>query len=66
MTTHNERTQLLAVLEAARTALGSCRTGLKGLVAKGVHSPQFNSDAEQFAAAWRDLRIAVDNAEKIL
>ncbi len=58
---HNQLLLLIRVLDAARTALASCRTGMKSLVGDGVYSPRFNSDAEQFAAAWRDLRKAVDN-----
>jgi len=54
---------LARVLDAATFALALCRTGMASLTGDGVHSPRFNSDAEQFAAAWRDLRAAVEAAE---
>lgn len=65
MTEHNERTKPIAVLAAARVALELCRTGMKELVDNGVRTQRFNSDADQFASAWRDLREAVDDAEAI-
>lgn len=55
--------QLLAVLEAAKVALDTCSLVLRSIVSDGVRSPRFDSDSQQFAAAWRDLRDAVDNAE---
>jgi len=57
-----ERTRLLLVLDAASTALKSCRDSMAGMVEKGVRSQTFRSQADQFAAAWRDLRSSVDAA----
>ena len=51
---------LNALRLAARVALDTCQAGMRPLVEDGVRSQTFNSHAEQFAAAWRDLRLAVE------
>ena len=60
----NERTQQLeAVLVAAKRALETCRVGMQALTGKGVRSQPFSASADQFSAAWRDLKAAVDAVE---
>ncbi len=54
-----EREQLKRIELAARVALETCRASMKPLVRDGVHAQTTNSAAEQFAAAWRDLRNAI-------
>ena len=58
-----ERTQLKRIELAARVALETCRASMKPLVRDGVHAQTTNSAAEQFTAAWRDLRNAVEKQE---
>lgn len=55
--------QLRSVLLAARVALDTCRAGTTPLVRDGVKSQTFKASADQFAAAWRDLRETVEAAE---
>ena len=60
----DEIERLQRVQSAAKLALGSCRTSMHTLVNDGIHAQSTNSTAEQFAAAWRDLKDAVAAAEK--
>ena len=54
--------RLRVVARAARTALDICSVGMVGLVRDGVGSQSFRADADQFAAAWRDLGESLDAA----
>ena len=58
-----ERAELRPVVTAARIALDVCRRDMRLLVEKGVRHPATKAGADQFAAAWRDLRTAVEAAE---
>jgi carbon storage regulator len=55
--------RLERVKVAARTALDICRTEVKSIVDHSVRSPVVKAGADQFAAAWRDLKEAVEAAE---
>lgn len=55
---------LARVAAAAKVALKTCHESMKPLVSEGVRSPAFSSGADQFAAAWRDLRQAVESVER--
>ena len=61
----DEIKQLRAVLLTARIALDTCRASMTPLIRDGVHAQTTNSAAEQFAAAWRDLRKTVEAAEAV-